>query len=163
MISQKRLKALLDYNPDTGVFVWVSTRRGTDRKVAGYKDTDSYWCITVEGIKYGAHRLAYLYMEGYIPPVGCIDHDDRVRDNNTWANLILVDGFSAQNRNKALHTSNTSGHVGVWQTVYGTWRAAIGNGNKEYLGTFKTKEEAIDARTVAEAKYKYHPKHGGSG
>lgn len=40
-----------------------------------------------------------------------------------------------------------------------SWVATI-NGNKNYLGTYQTKEEAIAARQAADKIFMYHVNHG---
>ena len=55
---------------------------------------------------------------------------------------------TTQNTNKRITTRNTSGVVGVNQRKgKGNWSASLSiYGTKTYIGTFKTKEEAVQAR-----------------
>ena len=67
MITQERLKEVLHYNPETGIFVWEhSTPYVSAGTTAGWID-NGYIRIYVDGKEYKAHRLAFLYMEGYFP------------------------------------------------------------------------------------------------
>lgn len=81
-----------------------------------------------------------------------VDHINRNKLDNRKENLryttIVV---NAQNR--SLQSNNKSGHVGVYK-VKNHWVAWIGAYCKRiYLGSFKTKEEAIKAREEAEKIY----------
>lgn len=65
MLTQDRLKTVLDYNPETGIWIWklhyfirlVGERAGR-RTAAGYRQ------IQIDGKQYYEHRLAFLYMLG---------------------------------------------------------------------------------------------------
>lgn len=91
-LTQKRLKKLLYYNPDTGIFTWkINSRRSLKDAPAGNLHPSGYIRIGIDSKEYRAHRLAFLYMEGYIPE-NDVDHINRVRDDNRWKNLReLVD------------------------------------------------------------------------
>lgn len=69
------------------------------------------------------------------------------KDTCEWANQS-VQGFDQKMRE-----SNTSGKTGVAQTTYGTWAAYIDCEKRIHLGTFKTFEEAVEVRKVAELEY----------
>lgn len=64
--------------------------------------------------------------------------------------------ISSQLQRKKLPVDNTSGHVGVYMDKrYGTWYAQIKHEGQRYnLGTFKTKEKAVNARIEMEQKLK---------
>ncbi len=145
MITQNRLKELLSYNPETGVFVWTKPRRGVvvgaecgRLSVFGYREL----CVDKKLMR--AHRLAFLYMTGKLPDCD-VDHINRVRNDNRWANLRLCN--AAQNAaNVDLKPSNTSGTKGVsWDGSRGKWLAQIRiNGKKKNLGRFALVEDATD-------------------
>jgi hypothetical protein len=87
MLTQSRLKEILDYDPDTGVFKW---RRSNLPKIrsgdtAGVIRGDGQVAIKLYKRWRQAHRLAYLYMTGEIP--GNIYHIDKDKSNNRWSNL----------------------------------------------------------------------------
>lgn len=153
MITQERLKELLDYNPDTGEFV-SKVPRGRSRKgcVVGCPDVNGYTRISIDRMKYKAHRLAFLYMKGTFPRKGLeIDHINRVRNDNRWNNLRLVT-HKENMQNSALRVDNASGYRGVtFNKGACKWKAYITLENKQkHLGYFPTKEEAIEARLKAE-------------
>lgn len=55
-----------------------------------------------------------------------------------------------QQFNRRVNRRNRSGYVGVCETEYGTWRAALCG---KSLGSFPTKDEAVLARVTAEQVY----------
>ena len=60
-ITAERLKQVLSYDPDTGIFRWlVGGRRRIKGAVAGTVRY-GYRRIMVDGSKYSAHRLAWLF------------------------------------------------------------------------------------------------------
>jgi hypothetical protein len=163
MLTQDRLKELLHYCPETGVFTrLVGNKRGTHAgDVAGGEFRiacgKSYRRVTVCGRDYLEHRLAFLYMTGVFPE-DQVDHIDGNGLNNAWINLRAVDGAENQ-KNKRKPANNTSGVMGVcWSR---RWESHIRHaGHSKHLGYFHDKEDAIAARKEAEKKYGYHENHG---
>ena len=88
MITQTRLKELLNYDPISGIFTWKTSRGGRKPgSIAGTKCIHKgYITIQIDGTLYRAHRLAFLYMIGRLPE-DQVDHIDRCKDNNAWSNL----------------------------------------------------------------------------
>jgi len=105
---------------------------------------------------YKAHRLAWMYVHGYMP-VEQIDHINRVRNDNRISNLRLA-SQKQNNENKSLGRNNTSGVTGVtFQKNHGKWRAFIGHNNREiYLGEYDSFDEAFLVRKDAEAALYTH-------
>lgn len=161
-LTQERLKELLDYDPDTGVFVWKAWRGGTAKagSVAGALRTDGYRQIELNRRRYYGHRLAFLYMEGAFPP-DCVDHINHKKADNRWDNLRHVTNQENQ-KHKAMQTDNTSGVTGVyWNKSLGKWKSHIRvDGKSIYLGITHDKDEAIRWRKAAEVKYGFSPYHG---
>ena len=86
-MTQAELKSILSYDPDTGVFLWLESRRGvTAGTVAGSTRHDGYQSIRVRRKSYLAHRLAWLYTHGEWPEKN-IDHIDHDPSNNRVSNL----------------------------------------------------------------------------
>lgn len=158
MITQARLKELLHYDPDTGVFtrLGIAGRNGSTRSVGSVAGSVSkstgYVRITVDYQEYLAHRLAWLYMTGEWPDLK-IDHKNTVKTDNRWLNLRkATDTQNAANR-KAKATSAT-GLKGVTPES-GKWRAEIKVGGKsKRLGLYSTPELA--AKAYADAASKIH-------
>lgn len=162
-LTHELLLSLLDYNKDTGIFIWKVDRHGKINKgdTAGYLHR-GYVVITVNGTQYFAHRLAYFYIEREIPDKNLeIDHINHIKDDNSYKNLRLVTASENQ-KNRPVQSNNKSNIVGV---VYNEkdkqWQASISSDkDRIYLGGFKNKEEAIKVRKDAEIKYGFHKNHG---
>ena len=161
MLTQKRLKELMDYNKQTGKFVRKSTPVGRGRnqcvvgEEVGYLH-EGYLCTNVAGTSYGLSRLAFLYIEGIMPDK-MVDHINGITTDNSWKNLRKTDN-TGNMQNQALPKNNKSGTMGVrWTEERNKWRVMIG---KKHLGYFKNKKEAIACRKLAEKKYGYHENHG---
>lgn len=148
MVNQKRLKEVLHYDAITGHFTWLvqvgdAIPAGTR---AGYKMRDTgYIHIRFEGKNYYAHRLAFLYMKGYIPEL--VDHIDRIRHNNPWSNLREAT-HKLNSQNVSLKSNNRSGITGV-RRKHNKWIAEI---DRKTLISSPDFFEACCARKSAENK-----------
>ena len=163
-LTQSRIKELLHYNPGTGQFIWANplctrVKRGD---IAGCTGTNGYRTISVEGIRYPAHRLAWLYVYGKFPD-SQIDHVNGVENDNRIANLRDVT-CSENAQNTKMSKNNSSGINGIyWHKAFRRWMPRISvNGKRVYLGSYKSLELAGLVREEAEVKYGYHPNHGKS-
>jgi hypothetical protein len=142
-ISAERLRQLLHYDHETGIFTWkVSIKARTyPGKIAGCKDTYGYIKICIDQNQCRAHRLAWLYMTGEWP-AHSIDHIDGDKSNNAWSNLRIAihsDNIS----NQKLSAANTIGYKGIHLHSSGKWRAQISAKKKKiHLGYFATKQDA---------------------
>jgi hypothetical protein len=155
-ITHDRLKSLLAYDPDTGVF----TRDG---KPAGYAHHTGYRYVGVDGETIIEHRLAWFYVYGVWPSAD-LDHINRVRSDNRIANLREV-SRSENCQNQPIRRSNKSGRTGVYyHKVSGKWAATINvNRRQIHLGIYDTAEEAISVRRKAELEhYPYRAKDADS-
>ena len=153
--TQKDIGALLHYDPTTGVFTNKVDRnpRAPKGSIAGYTNTIGYTVIQINGRKLHAHRLAWLYMTGKWPTHE-IDHINRIRSDNRFANLR--EASSGDNKqNTKDRENNTSGHRGVtWHKAREKWQAQIAvAGKHRYLGLFDRFEDAVAARQEAVAKF----------
>ena len=89
-LTAERLREVLAYDPDTGVFTWKARTSPFSRvnvgDVAGNLRRDGYIEICVDGRKHQSHRLAWLYVYGEWP-ADQIDHINGIRTDNRIANL----------------------------------------------------------------------------
>lgn len=156
-ISAETLRESLDYDPETGVFIWkVNHGKCVPGERAGsLNNFHGYESIGVAGRRLLSHRLAWLYVYGEWPE-DQIDHINRVRSDNRITNLRLAT-CSENLQNTKLRLDNKSGHKGViWFRRDSVWRAYITvNRVSQHLGYFPQINDAIAARKAAEAKY--HP------
>lgn len=154
LLTQERLKKLLEYDTETGQFMWRVFRASNAKTgdIAGSLKVDGYVSLCVDGIQYQAHRLAWLYVYGSFPKF-YIDHINGIKHDNRISNLREVDQ-SLNMRNTDISVANTSGCKGVsFSQRDKLWYSYIGipgEKRRKYLGTFKDKMEAIKARRNAE-------------
>lgn len=161
MITQARLKEILRYDPSTGVFTWrVSKGRAKAGSVAGTFDAGGYRLIMVDGKRYKAHRLAFIYIEGNLPP-DKVDHISQNPADNRWRNLRPATQ-SENMRNATRYTNNTSGFTGVyWHKQRGKWHVTAKiDGKSNYLGLFDCLLDAVAARIRFNRENGFHPNHG---
>ena len=153
MITQNRLRELLQYAPETGEFMWrVSHPRAKVGAIAGATDHYGYVVIRLDGHLYKAHRLAWLYVHGVWPPKN-IDHINRVKNDNRMENLRLADQ-SINMHNVDVRVNSKSGVAGVtWRADRKKWNARIKVGYKNFnLGLFDDVAAAVAARRAAEVR-----------
>ena len=163
MLTQEYLKTALEYNPETGVFLWKvrplnhfdnenGMRAFNSRlpgRVAGSIDTHGYIQIKINNILYLAHRLAWLYVYNEWPEFD-IDHANRNRSDNRISNLRNGDG-SLNNYNTKMYKNNSTGLKGVSKHKNNNrWQSNIGlNGKQVYLGIFDCPAAASFAYQIA--------------
>lgn len=174
VLSQAYVRNVLHYDPATGLFTWRArplrvfaselswvgwTAKNAGRVAGNVDKADGYVRIGLLGRLHKGHRLAFMYIEGWMPPK--VDHENGHTSDNRWENLrAATNVLNGQNQKR--HATNTSGHTGIhWHKKMGKWAAYIGVGNKPvWLGAFDKLEDAIAARKKAEEAEGYHPNHG---
>ena len=159
-LTQQRLKEVLNYDAESGVFTWaVGRRKAAKNVVAGGFSDRGYLTIGIDGVKHRAHRLAWFYVHGVYPDQ--IDHLNHVRHDNRMINLRETDSYG-NSRNQSKPSHNTSGVVGVslsnrinQKNV--KWEVRVcGN----FLGYFDNFFDAVCKRKSAERQFDFHPNHG---
>lgn len=167
MITQKELRNIMEYNPDTGIFKMIkktSRRVSCDDDVGNYARKNhngkAYLNVCINYKTYSIHRLAFLYMEGSFPKEQ-IDHINGNGTDNRWCNLRKV-SQSENSRNMKLFSTNNSGVTGVsWFKRLSKWRARVKVDYKDItIGYFDNIFDAVCARKNAEVKYGFHRNHG---
>lgn len=160
MLTQERLRELLDYDPETGVFVWRVDRRGhvkAGQRAGCDSGPNGYRVLKVMGHVYLEHRLVWFYVTGKWPQ-NDIDHCNGHRRDNRFANLRSA--TRKQNlENQKLHRDNTSGHRGVTQDKRtGRFVARIIHNRRGYhIGVFDTAEQAASAaKAERDALFTHH-------
>ena len=154
-LTQKLLKTLVHYDPDTGV--WKRNKKYDSygrknisySKIAGYVEPSGYKRIWIGNKPYSSSRLAWLYVEGYWPEHQ-IDHINRIKDDDRWRNLRHVTP-QCNIRNRGINKNSSTGISGVyWNKRRNKFRAHIKNYKNFHLGYYKNFYNAVCARLAAE-------------
>ena len=153
-LTQSRLKELLLYDPDTGMFTRKVPVPGyLAGSIAGSVSQRGYITIVVDDVSHKAHRLAWLYMKGKHPSK-YIDHINGVLSDNRFSNLREATPTNNQ-QNAVLRKDSTSGIKNVkWYKQLKKWVVEIKVNKKSvHIGYFKNIEDAEQAARLAREKY----------
>jgi len=176
-LTQKIVRELLDYNPETGVFRWRHRERHWFKSDRSQKIWNARFCgevagsiekkalgytrisIRIFGKSHKAHRVAWLYMsEKPVPDE--IDHIDRDATNNKWSNL-RESNSEKNHRNMSMFRNNTSGVSGVsWCKRHKKWNVQVTAGRKFNLGYFDCIEKAERVAKDFRRSNGFDPCHG---
>lgn len=157
-LTREILREILDYNQDSGDFIWrVNSGKAKRGNIAGKPHHSNgvpsgYILIGIKGYHYLAHRLAWFYVYGEWPPHET-DHINLIKGDNRIRNLRKA--TKSQNmQNTAAQSGNISGYKGVtYDPRDGRYDARLTiNGKTYYLGRFDTPEEANAAYMIAAKK-----------
>ena len=152
MLTQEKLKELIEYDPDNGIVAWRVKRRGVRvGEEVGYLSKKGYRKFTLFGKNYFIHRLIWLYVTGNWP-TEVMDHKNGNRADNRWCNLREAT-ISENNRNRSMLQKNKTGYKGVLRSGKNVWIARIG-GLSETIGRFDSPESASEAY-AAESRKRY--------
>ena len=145
-LDMNRLKEVLDYDPETGIFTWkiASGHRSVVGGVAGSPGPKGVWQIRFDNKAYHAHRLAFFYVNGRWPEGNLVVDGDKHRPK--ISELREESRAETVARGK-VRSTNTSGFRGVsWNSDKGKWVASITRDYRRvHLGEYHTKEEASEA------------------
>lgn len=146
-LTQKRVKELFDYDPETGLLVWKDSL-----ETKGFLNKSGYIVVSIGSKNYLAHRLIWLWCYGYFPEHQ-VDHINRDKTDNRLCNLREVSA-SCNIRNRGILRNNKSGVTGVRVGVgeaSGKFYAFITNeGKPRHLIVCKDFTEAVAYRLAAE-------------
>ncbi len=155
MITQSELKDLLSYDKDTGIFRWniKPNKKIQKGSIAGYLNGSKRYLIGINRKYYKAHRLAWLYVYGYMPKI--IDHINGNPTDNMISNLRECN--TAQNAlNVGVKAHSKSGIKNVMRKKgRSKWTVRLRvNGVYKHIGNFDDIELA--GLVAVEAREKYH-------
>ena len=128
MLTQSRLQELLNYNPKTGIFTRRKRKEHNlkrhNGKQAGCINNQGYVSIGIDYKYYAGHRLAWLYVHGYLPEDE-VDHINRVKDDNRMTNLRVIN-HQCNSKNSGNMSNNRSGVNGAhWNNKKKRWVSSI--------------------------------------
>lgn len=155
-LTADRLRELLYYNPETGVFVWrVQKGRRLPGDRAGHRKSNGYVEICIDQVVHYAHRLAWLLTKGCWP-TDLLDHRNGVRHDNHIDNLREANNTANNQNQRRASKNNKLGLLGVSRHKSGRYIAFICVARRtQYLGLYDTPEAAHAAYVVA--KQALHP------
>lgn len=144
VLTQKRLKEVCDYDPNTGSLLWKEPgkKRVVGERVGslgshGYLETsiDYHRCLV--------HRLVWLWHHGEFPAEHT-DHINHDRVDNRIENLRSVTNRQNNFNQRKRIKRTSSRYKGVsWNTRRRKWKAAIKLGNKHLtIGYYASEFEA---------------------
>ena len=143
-ITQDQVKELFDYR--NGNLYWKAARSNIKAgDLAGTLPKDGYRTIGINGTRYYAHRLIYIFHHAFCHPY--LDHIDGNPLNSCIENLRGAthqeNGMNRKKNESMNGKSQSSKFKGV--SLFNRnkkWRAYIG---REYLGSFTSELEAAKA------------------
>lgn len=157
-LTCERLKSLLHYDPETGIFTWIGSksRRVKNGMRADRLNAQGYRVLKIGQRIYLCHRLVWLYMSGAWP-TDRVDHINLEKGDCRWSNLRAAT-FADNLRNQGVRKTTQSGIKGAYFKKGAfrrkPWCAAITFGGRtRHLGLFATPEEANAAYFDAAAEY----------
>ena len=146
-LSIHRLRQVLSYDPETGIFKWLVTRNQKHAgSPAGNLRLDGWRMIKVDGRFYFAGQLAWFYMTGTWATKD-VDHINRNRDDNRFSNLREAsrsqNAFNSRGRKSGLKWA-------YWNKNLNRWQSSIRvDGKNLSQGYYDTPEEAHAAAYLA--------------
>ena len=76
----------VEYDPLTGAIrLLIATARLPVGHVFSTKYPNTYIRVSIAGVRYAAHRVAWVLMTGEQPNI--VDHDNGIKHDNRWKNL----------------------------------------------------------------------------
>jgi hypothetical protein len=134
---------------ETGELVNLTNRHSQARKgdVAGHVDWQGYRAVKIDGYKYSAARLIWMWMTGEWHEV---DHINLQRADDRWVNLRKATRSQNCANKGVFYKPNKYGFRGVKRISRFKYAAVIAkDGKEEYIGAYGTPELAALAYDVA--------------
>jgi hypothetical protein len=147
------LRRAFYYDRNSGELSWI--KKNTLIK-AGYRAHDGYILVGFggPGKLWVAHRLIWKIVTGDDPGQLEVDHINRIRDDNKWENLRLVDRY-VQMHNRSVFAKSRTGLKGAYihkgkSAKDKPFKSSImRHGKHVFLGYYNTAEEAHAAYVAA--------------
>ena|SRR6202035_1533039 len=154
-----RLKQVYQYDELTGHFYFkINVRsRGKKGAKAGFLLENGYWSISLDGISYRAHRLAWFYIYERWPFE--LDHKDGNRSNNSIKNLRVCtstqnkgnsEGWGNKKKSKlprgVFYLKNENRKKKYWARIWINYKQVS-------LGVYFTPNQAAQAYHIAAKKH----------
>ena len=154
-LTAARLREVVHYDPEAGVITRLACFQRPD--VVGRAPMahgSHYPRMAVDGYRYYAHHLAWLYMTGAFPVME-IDHRNGDKSDYRWCNLREVTSTENKQNQRRAQAGSSSGLLGVsWDTARNKWAARIKVGKVyKYLGRFADKHKASEAYLIAKRRW----------
>lgn len=153
-LTAERLREVLHYDPETGVFTRLESKAWNASGSGEVQPCRGYIHLYVDGKRYPAHRLAWLYVYGCWPR-DLIDHRNGDRSDNRICNLREADHkLNRENQHCARSDNLSSGVIGVhWSAYHKKWKAHIRvDGRLQHLKYCSSVEEASSVYLAAKRK-----------
>ncbi len=152
LITHARLREVLSYDPETGVFTALIDRgpvKAGDR--VGGPTVAGYTQLTIDGVFYLGHVLAWFYMTKQWPK-NKIDHRNNTPGDDWFENLREATD-SENNFNRRIQRNNKCGYKGVsffkgdkYPRKKPCCAEVRAHGKRVWSAYFSTPEEAAEAR-----------------
>jgi hypothetical protein len=153
-LTVKRVRELLDCNPETGTLTWRFRPDGPRQwntryagKPAGcLRKIDGYETVRIDGKAYLSHRVIFFHQKGYWPPI-TLDHANGKRAGSGNALGNLRPATFEQNNANLPRRSKKGFPRGCWQDPKtGRWQVHIqANKKRICVGWFDEREVAARA------------------
>lgn len=151
MLTQARLKELMTYDADTGVFTRTKSVPRAGMRVSEKPNSDGYLHFCIDYKLYLQHRAAWLYVYGEFPDKH-LDHINRIKTDNRLCNLRVVTDFE-NSQNIAPAKNNLYPNVN-WVEKKNSFRVRVKSAGKEHVRYFKSFEDAKKCSDELRKKYK---------
>lgn len=150
--TQERIKELLDYDAESGAFVWKKKSAPNCRSVvgqaAGSIHKHGYRVIAIDGKQYQASRIAWVFMYGSVDGE-CIDHINGDRADNRIANLRTATRSQNNQNIRTARSKTGTGFLGVTRSRGKFAAQLLIDGHNKHVGYFDTPEKAHAAYLTA--------------
>lgn len=151
MLTQARVKELMTYDADTGVFTRIKSVSRAGKRVTTKPNSDGYLAFCIDYKMYLQHRVAWLYVYGAFPD-GHLDHINRVKTDNRICNLRSATAFeNSQNTPPAKNNLYPNVH---WVARKNSFRVRVKSAGKAHVRFFKSLDAAKRCSDDLRRKYK---------